>query len=586
MTAQNMDISTSRVTRLTLNVDNSTHIIPHPFVYHLDPVITSISPIESFISGGRPLIITGHHLNVPQTIKLLVYHEHYTNIFNGSYCMAENDTWIMCLTPAINKEMLISVGGGDTTTSQTRGPMMTADNQMVATINQDQQPMGNGNNVNSVNLLNDIQYENGGLRLKMSIVMDDVRSVRQLDEYYPHLPHYITYYDDPKVYRFPTDIVVYSVDGLVIEGDNLKMAYLKEDIIVTIGIKLCTITSIRVNQIVCTPPQEPVQPTDERGYPTERQLPQIVVTIGANIRQELGYMQYEPSSFYSSSSRSGADMTNDSFWAGPQKALIAIVGLFTFGLAVAMLFVVAFSRYRNSKAEKEYKRIQLQMGSLDVNGSGGLPNGGGGLVRGANCDLDYSSSGHHSGVPSLSSPSNKKLSASYPSSPLTNFSTVSSGGVVGNGTSVANHTIHPHITKINGLTTKYTTNQTPLIGNGNSEQIVSGQNSWTLDNLSSSKSSSGGSPMQKSIERPLISNMNHHHHHQSPINHNNLGSANDHQQHNYQTIERDSIYNSSLSRRYNWHSDAPTTIVPYAVIEACNIGDRHNEDNKTMRNYV
>ncbi|GIY36928.1 hypothetical protein CDAR_618542 [Caerostris darwini] len=187
------------------------------------------------------------------------------------------------------------------------------------------------------------------LRLRIGFIMDGVESVRSLQDSFPSLHSDLTYVSDPKFFSFEEDAIkLYKGESLVIEGENLRLASTESEVNVTIGTRPCNLTSLASTQLVCFPPEVQPTGTDEIGRRTETGLPMVVIRVGRNLRFEVGYLRYEVAKRYEL----------------PPEA----VGGIAAGGAVLVLFsliILAVLRHKNSQAEREYKRIQLQMDTLE-----------------------------------------------------------------------------------------------------------------------------------------------------------------------------------------------------------------------------
>lgn len=186
------------------------------------------------------------------------------------------------------------------------------------------------------------------MRLRIGFVMDDVQAVRQLEQYYPNLASDLLYVQDPKLFPFEDNgIKLYKGESLVIEGEFLRLATTEPEVNVTIGTRSCNLTSLSMTQLVCLPPE--VQPlgTDEIGRKTDNDFPSVVVRVG-NLRYEVGHLRYEVSAAY--------------------ELPPIVIGCFVAAGAILMLLsliVLAIFKHKSSQAEREYKRIQLQMDTLE-----------------------------------------------------------------------------------------------------------------------------------------------------------------------------------------------------------------------------
>ena len=607
ITAPNLLTSSMRITKLTLMIDNSTHQLPYPFTYQPDPIITNIEPAESFVSGGRLLLISGHHLASPQSTKLMVYHEHKNNIINGTSCITQNDTLITCLTPALSREALTNL-------------MLSYEAAAESQSDREAPPVG---------LMGEQQpqpatlsYESGGLKLKMMLIMDDVKSVRNLDEYYHHLPHYLTYFEDPQLFRLPTQLTEYS-EELIIPGENLRMKQLDQDMLITIGSHVCLIKAVQANQVLCEPPKKIGPVYDDNGRLMDKPMLPIIGLIGSNLRYQIGHMQYSSHQYqlspvmsnagpdgtlYGSNvaasshhemSQSGRSDAITTSLISPSLVLLILLSAIGFVVAFSATFMFAMARFRQSKAEREYKRIQLQMGSLDMNGQ---PVG---LAGGLFDKIHLSHANNPNGLPPPNGQSmrsraidyvggalsGKKIfhqfnqqMPSFPPSPLTDISSLV-------GSSPAHHHHHhqqqqqqqqqQHLVKLapNGTIINATTHH--QIGQQQQQQQYS---SYGGNNTASSSSqSSPGSARNTSADHlPPGWQINHN---SGPGN--NLQAGGQQQQHSSPAGNKCNLLSvgqsGGNSRNFNWTQEAPSTIVPYAVIEACSLT---LEGKNAIKKYV
>lgn len=670
---------------MTLMIDNSTHYLPYPFTYHPDPIITNIEPAESFVSGGRLILISGHHLAAPQSVKLMVFHEQKRNIVNATSCSTMNDTLITCLTPAISREMLATLSPTASSDSSVAannqrmesasgfGDWMTNWNEQSTSLTTSgaSQDQLNANNQQGSSLLS---YEFGGVKLKIVLFMDDVKSVRNLDEYYHHLQHYITYYEDPKLFRFPRTVIDFT-EELIIQGDNLKMRQLDQDTLITIGSSaFCPIKSIAPNAITCEPPKTIAPVYDDSGRLVERPLLAIVALIGSNLKFELGHMQYSAhqyqlpapgdatagiggnrasygtstldlqsslSSIIGSSSAAAAasQQSGNNGISGSTLVLIALSAMgFLVGLVASLLF--ALNRFRQSKAEREYKRIQLQMGSLDVNGQpigGAFPGssifdkihfgsgatgiqfssggGGGSGCDGLNQQLQHHSHHHHQ----------RPLVAGA----LDYFSGSSASGggnnQMGAGKALAhqigqqfnrNYSLQTGVTSANNSSFPPSpqTDISSLNHHGNLVKLTNQQGQHIYHQVAQSQhygvgllggigGGGGGSSLQSSQSSPSSSsnqnqnlNLNHQQQQQpvyetaqfqsdsssaSPVS--GQGQMIGGSGHEGNQLTKRSNPKNNSTRNFNWMQEAPSTVVPYSLIEACNLT---LEGKQAIREFV
>jgi len=296
------------VEKLTFNIDGASMTISQPFTYGQDPLILEVSPETSYLSGGRDVIVKGQHFSFIQYPKLIIFRPDMSQEINQTLCTIINDTMLKCPSPSV-KDLLQNVNI----------------NEAFDNFNLDQ-------------IVFPIGFE-----------MDGVESVQNLKENFPSVNRFINYTPDPTFTYFKNNgIKQYKGESLVIEGANLRSAASESEIKVTIGTYPCNVTSLTMNQLICSPPDAYPSATDEFGQKTELNLPAVVITMGENIRTQVGYLRYDQETSY--------------------DVPPFVIGLISAGGALIMLLsliLLAFFRHKSSQAEREYKRIQLQMDSLE-----------------------------------------------------------------------------------------------------------------------------------------------------------------------------------------------------------------------------
>ncbi|KAJ6216027.1 hypothetical protein RDWZM_010527 [Blomia tropicalis] len=216
-------------------------------------------------------------------------------------------------------------------------------------------------------------------------------------------------------------LTITNGDLLVIDGDNLASLTLTEnEFNITIGMVRCNVSSITMRQVICSPPIYPPSATDELGRKALLELPVVVVRVG-NLRRVLGYIHYgdyyfngfvgstggggnspfnhrsESSSndnddnddtrFYHQNAFNRFDPSSSSNGNGnnplvtqtivstsstfinslTMELLIGILLITGMILAIISIIVLAAYKHKTNEAEREYKRIQLQMDTLENN---------------------------------------------------------------------------------------------------------------------------------------------------------------------------------------------------------------------------
>ncbi|XP_066158609.1 plexin-B [Euwallacea fornicatus] len=306
------------IAKLTLSIDGANRTLEgNPFNYTQDPTIMEIKPLNSFVSGGRMISVHGTNLDSILKPEMEVYsYSEPTIPLNITLCTVLSPTQMECPSPAVNR-----IFNAYSTRSK-----------------------------RSLKKPASIKMKEPKLMLKMGFIMDNVQSVKNLEKHFPNLRSSILYVEDPQFIEFPNQIKLYKGDTLVIEGENLNAASDEADVVVTIGIKACNVTSLAMTQLVCSPPEVQPADTDENNIKTDANLPLVVVRVGRNLRFPIGYLKYD---LYKT-------------FAFPPEAIILITaGTILFAFFFAAVLIVY--RRKSTQAEREYKRIQIQMDTLESN---------------------------------------------------------------------------------------------------------------------------------------------------------------------------------------------------------------------------
>lgn len=288
--------------------------------YTSDPKIMQIKPLKSFSSGGRMITVHGTHLDSIQKPELEVYLN--DELVNRSVCTVITSNQMECPSPAINGKFAAYRRQIELLQQQVAVALPTAEisKQMNTVPNERRKRQNNyaetifttigyytssvaasaaspwssspilpssmyvdgigatsatalastsAVGANGLSTSNDIaaslKIHETQLTLQIGFLMDNVQSVRDLNKHSQNLRTMMVYVDDPIFFSFPNNIKLYKGDTLVIEGENLNIASDETDVNVTIGTKQCNVTSLALTQLVCTPPEQQPEPTDELG---------------------------------------------------------------------------------------------------------------------------------------------------------------------------------------------------------------------------------------------------------------------------------------------------------------------------------
>lgn len=354
------------VNHLKLKIDNLVISKSINFTYVDDPIVKKINPLRSPISGGRLINVYGSNFKSIQQPRMIILAVDGIHILNETICNVQTDEHLICPSPPIN-------------------------NQLFQLIRQEEQQLL------TPQLAKSNELNGGHIRLKIGFQMGNVQSVRHLG-HYSGLYSLMTYVPDPQFTIFGSSSssseqnsnstsIRYINQGeqLTLQGIYLKASNLVEnEINITIGQSACNITSYTSNQITCIPPIQLPSPTDELGRKTIARLPLVVVRIGSFLRYELGYLAFNGITLSTEFNSSllmnyGTGMGNQNIITvsthhhqQPQQTnlfnsnnnmLVLIISTCT--LIVICVCGLLFLRHKNTSTEREYKKIQLQMDTLE-----------------------------------------------------------------------------------------------------------------------------------------------------------------------------------------------------------------------------
>ncbi|XP_001352289.2 plexin-B isoform X1 [Drosophila pseudoobscura] len=337
------------------------------FNYTQDPRIMQIKPLRSFISGGRVLTVHGMYLDSIQKPELEVFFDNER--VNKTSCVVINSSQMECPSPPVNLKFQLLKNNSQMTDSESGLKNSTMSTEFThhsglarrkrtakAQMTDNFQLYSTGGTVSSYFTANNldvtafVKVHETQLNLQLSFVMDNVQLVRDLNKYFHDIRSTIVYLADPKYLPFPNDgVKLYKGDTLVIEGELLNLAADEYDVNVTIGTAQCNITSLALTQLLCIPPEQQPSPTDENGVDQSPDLPLVVVKVGRNLRFVIGYLKYDLNKPYAFS-----------------HALFGIM-LTVAALVVVLVTILVIFRRKSTQAEREYKRIQIQMITLESN---------------------------------------------------------------------------------------------------------------------------------------------------------------------------------------------------------------------------
>ncbi|XP_055593886.1 plexin-B [Uranotaenia lowii] len=369
---------------------NSYHYHSHyetcsVYNYTVDPKIMQIKPLKSFISGGRMMTVHGTNLDSIQQPEIEVFYE--DERINKSVCTVLNSNQMECPSPAVNLKFITYMryleqfngnldAGSNQSRPKNRRSLISSDTSTLLStaesfigdssgltvslfpatqlISSDEMQTTASFLQTTIDGMNNVpialKMRENQVTFQISFIMDNVLSVRNLNKHFQNLRSTMLYVEDPVYYPFSNFKKLYKGDTLVIEGENLNVASDESDVNVTIGYMQCNVTSLALTQLVCTPPEQQPPPTDENGTEqTTQDLPLVVVRVGQNLRFPIGYLKYDLMKPYTFS-----------------HILFGII-IGTIFIVISLVVILVIYRRKSTQAEREYKRIQIQMDTLESN---------------------------------------------------------------------------------------------------------------------------------------------------------------------------------------------------------------------------
>lgn len=290
------------------------------FYYTQDPVISKVSPLRAYLSGGRPINVFGANLTAVQAPRMAIHDLASGKKINESACILQDDSRMQCPAPAVNLQLMDLEYVEQHAAGAQYEPHVFSGPASAPTW--------------ATGRLGQLFQQDESVKFRLSFVMDNVQQTS-----YPAFSAEIAYTSDPRLFAFASaqyraaqeaELAAglagapaaghneppppapgvgeqpYQVEAdayllqpgepvLVLYGEHLRAAVGEYEITVTVGQDLCNLTQLSDAKLVCLLDLDHVAtPTDEEGHQTARLLPLVVVRVGFNLRYELGYVQYHP----------------------------------------------------------------------------------------------------------------------------------------------------------------------------------------------------------------------------------------------------------------------------------------------------
>ncbi|XP_055043596.2 plexin-B1 isoform X2 [Misgurnus anguillicaudatus] len=309
------------------------HLSKVYYHYTPDPNVTNAIPSKSFLSGGRIIRVSGHHLDVVQEPRIrvtLTPLESQTQRKRRSVLASENKVHY---GPLKRRRRIV--------------PELDCRDSLCVVKQVEEQCT-----VNSSTLILCPTPEVGpeALRAAVSVhfLLDNLHFEFEAVNggpfsYEPNpVLHDLNQHDPSKPFRHKPGSII------SVEGENLDLAISKEEVVALVGDGECTVKTLTRNHLYCEPPaqQPPVSASKKRD--SNDALPEFTVRMG-NLNFSLGRLQYD--------SQGQATF--------PLEAQVG-VGVGAFIVALIVLVIVLIYRRKSKQALRDYKKVQIQMENLET----------------------------------------------------------------------------------------------------------------------------------------------------------------------------------------------------------------------------
>ncbi|KAI5628464.1 plexin-B1 [Silurus asotus] len=304
------------------------------FQYTPDPNITQAMPSKSFISGGRVISVSGHNLDVVQEPRIRVTmrgirgsrrrrRRHGGSVVAGGVekgllqrhkriipevdapestgkhfeerCEVNTSSLLLCRTPGMSPEILEAV-------------------------------------VEVEFILDNLRFNFNAVS-KTPFTYEPNPTLEPLSRDHQSEP-----------YRYKPGSVI------LVEGQNLDLAIVKEEVVALIGEGVCTVKTLTKNHLYCEPPAQQPSPSHSLGNKREGAdaLPEFTVQMG-NLNFSLGKVQYDT-------------LSQSTFPVEAQIGVGAVAAL----VVLIVVIIVLIYRRKSKQALRDYKKVQIQLENLET----------------------------------------------------------------------------------------------------------------------------------------------------------------------------------------------------------------------------
>ncbi|XP_075926809.1 plexin-B3-like isoform X3 [Petromyzon marinus] len=303
------------------------------YTYTLDPEVHNVEPKESFISGGRTILVTGTNLDSVEQPLVRVE------------VVAAASSWS---TPVSSDPSNDAARRRRSRRWARRSRAVAASSTLCrpGTAQRHRKPQGTAVLAEDCcEVLNETSMScyspsvsavvPPGASTRLLFIMDDL----QLDY------GQFRYVSDPKMlplnHEDPSKPYKFKPGSLIVaKGENLKQAISQVEVRATLGDQECEIRTLTDNDLYCNP---------SASAPTPKRTVNFTVNMGY-LEYNLGPVEYD------------MEVTNNF----PFEAQVG-VGVAATVLILLVIAVILIYRRKSKKALRDYKKVQIQLESLETN---------------------------------------------------------------------------------------------------------------------------------------------------------------------------------------------------------------------------
>uniref|UniRef100_A0A9J8C3D2 Plexin-B1 n=1 Tax=Cyprinus carpio carpio TaxID=630221 RepID=A0A9J8C3D2_CYPCA len=305
------------------------------YQYTPDPNVTHAAPSKSFISGGRIIRVSGHHLDVVQeprihvTLTPLEPHSQKRKKKRSSvdYSLLRRARRIVP-EPNCPEDSLCVVKQVEFTQLEERCTVNSS--TLILCPTPEVGPEALRAAVSVLFLLDNLHFE-----------FETVSGSPFSYEPNPVL-HSLNQHDPSKPFRYKPGSII------SVEGENLDLAMSKDEVVALIGDGECAVKTLTRNHLYCEPPTQQPSVAALKKREAADTLPEFTVRMG-NLNFSLGRVQYDsqgPAAF-------------------PLEAQVG-VGVGASIVALIVLVIVLIYRRKSKQALRDYKKVQIQLENLET----------------------------------------------------------------------------------------------------------------------------------------------------------------------------------------------------------------------------